>query len=170
MTDELKPKLEPIDPASLPIPIPANSRIVRNGKYLRIVNCFDHPLSGLYGNLPYHRYVLHEKLGRPTSSNCHWCDFPLPWKSMLASYYSHSVNSDHVDGDTSNNDPSNLVPSCWWCNANRSWAQKYETFWQQWRRWMKDVPPAFRPNLISIGKELGLETPTADHQDAQSAS
>lgn len=167
---EIKPRLEPIDPDTLPIPIPPWTRIVRKGKYLSILGAHDHPIAGLLGRIPYHRYVLHEKLGRPSSSECHWCGFPLPWKSSLYGYSSHSINADHVDGDTSNNHPSNLVASCWWCNANRSWAQKYEAFWSQWRRWMKDVPPASRPNLIAIGKELGLDTPSPETSDCSKTS
>ena len=167
---EPKPRLEPIDPSTLPVPLPEGAGIQRKGRYLSITNAHGHFLAGLVGRIPYHRYVLHEKLGRPTSSECHWCGFPQPWKSRLTGYSQHSINADHVDGDTTNNRPSNLVPSCGWCNMNRSWAQKYELFWGQWRRWMKDVPPALRPQLIAIGKELGLETPSPESSESTKTS
>jgi len=133
-----------------------NLKIQKNGAYLRLVDMHDHPIAGRSGKIPYHRYVLYEKLERPQTSDCHWCGFPLLWKTNLPSPYIHIVNADHVDGDPSNNDPENLVASCCWCNMNRSWAEQYPEFWENWRKWLKCVPPSMRPNLAEIATDFGI--------------
>lgn len=130
--------------------------LIKHGEYLRITNAFGHPLSDAKGNIPYHRFVLYEKLGQPDATKCHWCGYILCWKTGLSEAYLYVVNADHLDSNKSNNDPSNLVPTCWWCNSNRSWAEAFPEFWSNWRRWMKDVPPAVRPKLAVIASEQGF--------------
>jgi hypothetical protein len=140
----------------LPVPLPCGATIGKNGKYLVVNNANGHPIAGLRGRIPYHRFVLYETLGRPTATPCHWCGYVLPWTSTIANAVCHIIVADHLDGDETNNEPSNLVPSCNWCNMNRNWAELHEEFWGQWRRWMRDVPPAVRPNLPQIAKEHGI--------------
>jgi hypothetical protein len=141
---------------NLPVPIPEGSRIERNGKYLRIANCHCHPLASESGNIPYHRFVLYHSLGKPDVTPCHWCGYFLPWKTTQGHALGSVVNVDHLDADTNNNSPENLAASCWWCNANRIWAEKHPHFWQQWRKWMRDVPPVHRPNLRNIAADCRI--------------
>lgn len=131
--------------------------VQKNGyRYFLICGLMGHPIATLKGKVPFHRLVLWEKLGQPQSTPCHWCSFPLPWTSHLPTPQSHVVNADHVDGNTMNNTPDNLVASCGWCNANRNWAEEYPEFWKNWRRWLKDVPPSMRPSLAIIAKDFGI--------------
>jgi hypothetical protein len=134
-----------------------NLKIEKHGKYLRVIDMHDHPLACTRGRIPYHRLVLFEKLCANQYAPCHWCHYPLTWKTNLNPAFVHVINADHLDGDTTNNDPDNLVPSCWWCNANRSWAESHLVFWNNWKKWMKHIPPAMRPNLIEIAKDCGIE-------------
>lgn len=140
----------------LKIEIPEGSRIEKNGRYLRIANAHGHPLAGLRGSIPFHRFVLYVKLGEPTFTQCHWCGFPLPWNSSISNAVEHVVCADHLDNDGSNNEPENLVPSCSWCNKNRNWAEPHPDFWAKWRRWMADVHPSHRPNLPAIAEDFGI--------------
>lgn len=61
-----------------------------------------------------HRVVLYNKIGHGPHK-CWWCGVEIEWKS---SDIRRSIHSDHLDGDTLNNDPSNLVPSCQRCNRS----------------------------------------------------
>jgi hypothetical protein len=135
----------------------SNPKITKNGRYWRVTANPDHPLAGFKGLIPLHRLVCWEAHGKPKNSDCVWCGFSLPWKTTIGGYQYAVVNVDHLDSNPSNNLAENLVPSCAWCNSNRQWAEKHPKFWSDWRRWMKDVPPAFRPNLIKIAQEFGLD-------------
>ena len=151
-------------------PIPYGSNIHRDGEYLRLTGLHDHPLSDSDGEVSYHRYILFSHLGEPEASACKWCGYWLPWKSHALHQVLHSINVDHIDGYKSNNDPENLAASCVWCNLSRNWAEKFPEFWSSWTRWMKDVPPCFRPNLLEIAKELNLvdfDFDPADWRDIQ---
>lgn len=137
-------------------PIQSGLKFEKHGNYLRLVSMHDHPISCINGTIPYHRYLLYEAMGRPNSSECHWCGHPLLWKSNLPHPVCHIVNVDHLDFDPQNNDLENLVCSCMWCNANRGWAEKHEIFWSLLRKWMKSIPPGMRPNPIEIARDLGI--------------
>ena len=137
--------------------LPDDCMVEKNGRYYRIKNMV-HPLmaNGKRRHVPLHRYVLFEHAKRPTHAACHWCGYVLPWMSSLVPVVQHVVNVDHLDADTENNEALNLVPSCYWCNTNRSWAENHPEFWRLWRKWMKDVYPASRPNLIEIAADHGI--------------
>ena len=137
--------------------LPEGWTLYKNGKYLVIEKAHGHPIAGRRGRIPYHRFVLFEHLKRPKTSECFWCGVTLPWRVEMPHSVYHMVNVDHVDGDPSNKDPSNLVPSCAWCNTNRVWAQEHDEFWGNWRHWLREVPPVYRPNLIDIAKDFGIE-------------
>lgn len=70
-----------------------------------------HPLAHADGRVRIHRAVLYDAIG-PGAHPCHWCGDLLTWKENLV--------VDHIDADTWNNDPSNLVPSCSSCNSRRA--------------------------------------------------
>ena len=150
------------------MPIEANPTpaCYSQGRYMRWENMHGHPLASRLGRIPAHRLALWEHLGQPTSSQCTWCSYPLPWSapgmsSSLA--YCHVVNVDHLDGDGHNNDPENLVPSCWWCNANREWATALiPDDLVMVTQFLSDVHPAARPDLsrwceIKYGRSVDMK-------------
>jgi hypothetical protein len=136
--------------------LPHGSKIVRSRNYLRLVNADGHPIASHTGIIPYHRFVLYESLGRPDCSRCLHCGHILPWKTTISPVVYHVVCADHLDGNTKVNVNQNLAPSCWWCNANRSWAESYPEFWSNWRRWLADVPPAMRPDIRKFASDFGI--------------
>lgn len=78
----------------------------------------DHPLADAHGIVREHRLVLYEKIG-PGSHPCHWCEAIVTWQSYKDGRQTGVLVSDHVDGNVQNNDPPNLVPSCFGCNRRR---------------------------------------------------
>lgn len=82
----------------------------------RRLTAFAHPLatpSGVYE----HRVVLYDIIG-PGYHPCHWCGSQVTW-DIRDTGAAGALTVDHLDWDRANNDPSNLVASCWPCNANR---------------------------------------------------
>lgn len=77
----------------------------------------DHPLASRLGRVFVHRVVLYGKIG-PGEHACHWCNKPVSW-DRRENGGEFTLIADHVDENTLNNDPSNLVPSCWKCNVGR---------------------------------------------------
>ncbi len=78
----------------------------------------DHPLSGAQGKVRRARLVLYEKLvGK--NAPCHWCGEVMEWRTGPEARRRGSLVVDHLDSDTQNDDPDNLVPACIGCNANR---------------------------------------------------
>ena len=67
-----------------------------------------------------HRRTLHEKIG-PGPHPCHWCGKMVDWirKRSGPGGLDGVLVVDHLDSKKTHNDPSNLVPSCAGCNANR---------------------------------------------------
>lgn len=88
------------------------------GKYKSRSVPRDHPLltPGMR-NLTVHRAVLWGKIG-PGTHPCHHCSEPVTW-SPGARTRKGVLQVDHLDHDTRNNDPDNLVPSCHTCNNLR---------------------------------------------------
>ncbi|MBP6564156.1 MAG: hypothetical protein KA200_00935 [Burkholderiales bacterium] len=77
-----------------------------------------HPLAYANGVLPEHRQVLHAKIG-DVETTCHWCRKPIRWRPG-ESTAPDAIVADHLDNDSRNNSPDNLVPSCHGCNVMRS--------------------------------------------------
>lgn len=75
----------------------------------------NHPLANPSGLVRRARYILYEELNGK-NANCYWCDLELIWTKERIT---NQLCVDHLDGNIENDDPSNLVPSCRACNANR---------------------------------------------------
>lgn len=83
------------------------------GGYRALSGQHDHPLADSDGCVTEHRKVLYDKIGSGPHL-CYWgCGAVLSWGTI------HGICVDHLDGDTMNNDPGNLVPSCFLCNIMR---------------------------------------------------
>lgn len=69
-------------------------------------------------SFPTHRLVLWKKIG-PGTHACHWCQKPVTW---MPGHHTErgALTVDHVDNNSRNNSPDNLVPSCHGCNAQRN--------------------------------------------------
>ena len=123
---------------------------------MRIVNAVGHKLArGARHQIPYHRYVLFDKMWEPDESNCHWCGYKLPWVHEDKNTPSHKqyhfvVCADHLNEDTSDNRPENLVPSCYWCNMNRWIDQVAPDTWNQLLSDNLEINPVDRPSPLSI--------------------
>jgi hypothetical protein len=78
-----------------------------------------HPLAAKNGDVQMHRLLLYERIG-PGSHPCQWCGAPLTWMARMRPNTPGYLTADHLDHDHRNNDPANLVPSCYRCNISRS--------------------------------------------------
>lgn len=65
-----------------------------------------------------HRVVLYDAIG-PGWHSCHVCGMQVSW-DLAYPEHRNALVVDHIDEDKSNNDPSNLAPSCAVCNIQRS--------------------------------------------------
>jgi hypothetical protein len=81
-----------------------------------MVRLAGHPLADKQGRVYEHRAVLYDAIG-PGPHSCHWCGTEVDW---LPRGTDGCLQSDHVNGDRFDNQPSNLVPSCGPCNATRA--------------------------------------------------
>jgi len=83
--------------------------------YVRLTMEDDHPLANRRtGHVKQARKVLYDAIG-PGPHPCHWgCGRVLDWGG------SDGICADHLNGDTSNDEPENLVPSCNPCNGRRA--------------------------------------------------
>lgn len=90
----------------------------------RIVRAPDgHPLAREDGTIREHRLVLFDAIG-PGEHPCHWCGWPVSWAITYRPGGTReerweALIVDHLNGDRSCNDPSNLVAADPWCNSNR---------------------------------------------------
>lgn len=76
-----------------------------------------HPVARRNGELPLHRKALYERIGEGPHY-CHWgCGRQLWWLGVPRG---QTICADHLDGDIANNDPDNLVASCFKCNWDRA--------------------------------------------------
>jgi hypothetical protein len=67
-----------------------------------------HVLTPPSGKMLNARLVLFDKIGYGPH-RCQWCATPIGWR--------YDLTADHVDGDTLNDAPSNIVASCLPCNS-----------------------------------------------------
>lgn len=93
----------------------------KGGVNYRMTTKPGHPLAPPSGVLPVARIVLYEKLG-PGKHPCHWewCGHRiLKWKPKSSRYAPDALYVDHLNHDTADDSPDNLVPSCNACNGHR---------------------------------------------------
>lgn len=84
--------------------------------YRLLTGQYDHALSYENGVVSEHRKILYDSIGEGPHL-CHWgCGKLLAWAGR------DGIFVDHIDGDPSNNDLENLVPSCHQCNVRRAHA------------------------------------------------
>jgi len=81
--------------------------------YRYLTGQYGHPIASKTGVVQEHRKILYDAIG-PGVHPCHWCGKDLTWQV--------SLHVDHKDGDKTNNDRLNLVPSCQPCNTRRKTA------------------------------------------------
>lgn len=99
-----------------------------------------HPASSKGGMLYEHRKVFYETFG-PDGHSCFWCQVPLEWGGGGTG----KLHVDHLNGEKSDNQSSNLVPSCHRCNVNRG-------LFMSWFAQHKDDPvilSMLRSNLLT---------------------
>lgn len=103
----------------------------------------NHPLSDSRGLVYEHRFVFYEHNGQGPFK-CHWCGVEVDWKC---------VDIDHLDDNPSNNNISNLVPSCHKCNTKRGTWKMVEA-----RRagWTQITHKGVTKNASEWARELGL--------------
>lgn len=91
-----------------------------SGKYYKQIQIPEHPLAKSNGMVSLHRAVLFAKIGPGSPHSCHWCGKNVYWiKADVGFDGSSYLVVDHLDGDKTNNQPGNLVPSCNGCNSLR---------------------------------------------------
>lgn len=81
-----------------------------------------HPLASKgKGQVKVHRKVLYDRIG-PGPHPCHWCGKMLDWVVGDTKQTKHTgaIIADHVNEDTRDNRPENIVPSCHPCNNHRT--------------------------------------------------
>lgn len=87
--------------------------------YRRIRKAPEHPLAPPSGFVSEARVVLYERIG-PGEHPCHWCGTSVTWIVGQRGNRAGALMADHLNGDHLDDDPGNLVPSCWSCNADRA--------------------------------------------------
>lgn len=100
--------------------------VVQSQRRYRRVSAPGHPLAGQTGKVYAHRLALHEKIG-PGEHPCHWCGKTVTWQRGLSPT---ALIADHLNRDTSDNSPSNLVPACQRCNSGRGLTLRHEAIRQ----------------------------------------
>jgi hypothetical protein len=81
----------------------------------RMISWPSHPLAPPSGILAYSRVRLWTEIG-PGPHQCHWCSRLVNWTRGLGP---DALVVDHLDFNTDNNSPENLVPACIGCNGHR---------------------------------------------------
>lgn len=81
-----------------------------------------HPIAPPSGKIWVHRRVLYDTIGAGPHP-CHWCGLSLQWRHEQREL---SIHVDHLDGQTDNNEVSNLVVSCPSCNTARGVRSRHE--------------------------------------------
>jgi hypothetical protein len=104
-------------------PAAAGSTIDKDG-YRILTMQQGHPLATPNGGLAEHRKVLYAKIGSG-EHQCNWCGRAIRWRAEMRR---EDICVDHLDEDKLNNEPENLVPSCFQCNWDRQNPKRKDIF------------------------------------------
>jgi hypothetical protein len=115
------------------------------GGYVEIFLDHEHILCRKDGWVLEHRALLFDAIG-PEPQPCYWCGFVLPWRNHAD--WKQALVVDHLNERRTDNDIRNLVPACWYCNANRSWSRIAPRAWQRFITQVRSTHPNQRPNAI----------------------
>jgi hypothetical protein len=99
---------------------PAYGRVALTSHGYRVIYDPTHEIAPASGVLYEHRAVLFGAIGEGPHA-CRWCDRLVVWRGKGRG----KLVVDHLDGVKTNNDPSNLLPSCAQCNSTRGLFQKW---------------------------------------------
>lgn len=124
------------------------------GDYVQLATQHGHALAR-GGRLQEHRKVLYDLIG-PGPHPCHWRDVYSCGKDALEWGGRGGIFVDHLDGDTHNNSPENLVPSCNGCNIRRG---NPESLTAQTVRNIR-IMHAQGAKQREIGERFGISRPT----------
>ena len=121
-----------------------------------------HPLVGKSGTLGEHRIVLYEMIGAGPHA-CYWCGAVVRWNAGRG--HKEMLVVDHLNEVKSDNQPSNLVPSCNDCNRARGAMLPF----------LRRLLTTSRDHLISLIQSLSdvdkpLSEGSKNHSDLASSS
>lgn len=104
---------------------PWKYRSMQSNGYIKIYNS-DHELA-VNRSVYEHRQILFDAIGRGPHT-CHWCGGSIDW--VKGKCVTGSLVPDHINGNKSDNNISNLVPACNTCNGLRglfmTWVRKHK--------------------------------------------
>jgi hypothetical protein len=104
------------DPGGLIFRRPTGTWIQANR---RMTQAPEHPLVSASGSVQAARIILFDKIGYGPHLCC-WCRTPITWRAPTYTGPGAQIQADHVNGDTLDDRPENLVQSCPPCNGKRS--------------------------------------------------
>ncbi len=84
----------------------------------RMMKAKGHPIAPSSGTAPIARVRLYDAIGAGWHP-CSWCGKPVEWRVGVGVNDPEALLVDHLDHDATNDEVSNLVPSCNACNAHR---------------------------------------------------